>query len=234
MRIHLPLLLACVAATPVLAEVPPAQLHVGGSAQVTAKPDRVQIDVGVSSRAPRSQDAAAQNAHQVEAVLAAVRQVAGAGAQLRTVNYSLNPDYQYHPSGTPPTLLGYSASNVVRVTLDDLDRAGPVIDAATRAGANQVQGIQFMLRDPEAVRGQALREAAARARASADLLAGALGLKVVRVLDVADNSARGGGPGPVFMARAAAAPMAEYKTPVEAGTLDVNADVALTVEVAPR
>src|SRR5499427_3483576 len=229
----LPAVLACMALAPALAQQPPvSSIRVTGDARVTAKPDRVQIDIGVTTRAAKSQDAASQNAQQVAAVLAGVRKAAGPAADLKTVSYALNPNYQYHPNGAEPTLEGYTAVNVVRATLDELAKMGAVIDAATQAGANHVQGIQFTLRDQDSVRAQALREAALRARGEADVLAAALGLKVLRVLTVEENSPRvapirvyGGAP----RAMAAAAPA----TPVEAGTLDVTAEVTLSVEVSP-
>ena len=229
----LPTVLACAVPATVLAQQPPvSSIRVTGDGRVTAKPDRVQIDIGVTSRAAQSQDAAAQNARQVDAVLAAVRKTAGPTAVLKTISYSLNPNYQYHPNGGEPTLQGYTAVNVVQVTLDELGKIGAVIDAATQSGANRVEGIQFTLRDQDAVRAEALREAASRARAEADVLAAALGLKVLRVLTVEEQSPRvvpvrvyGGAP----RAMATAAPA----TPVEAGTLEVTADVTLSVEVGP-
>ena len=229
----LPTVLACAVPATVLAQQPPvSSIRVTGDARVTAKPDRVQIDIGVTTRAQQSQVAAAQNARQVDAVLAAVRKTAGPTAVLKTISYSLNPNYQYHPNGGEPTLQGYTAVNVVQVTLDELGKIGAVIDAATQSGANRVEGIQFTLRDQDAVRAEALREAASRARAEADVLAAALGLKVLRVLTVEEQSPRvvpvrvyGGAP----RAMATAAPA----TPVEAGTLEVTADVTLSVEVGP-
>ena len=226
-------LLACGALGPAFAQQAlVSSIRVTGDARVTAKPDRVQIEIGVTTRAAQSQEAAAQNARQVDGMLTAVRKVAGPTAVLKTISYSLNPNYQYHPNGGEPTIDGYTALNVVQVTLDDLGKIGAVIDAATQAGANHVQGIQFTLRDQDAVRAQALREAVLRARGEADVLAAALGLKVLRVLTVEENSPRivpvrvyGG----ATRVTAAAAPA----TPVEAGTLDVTADVTLSVEVSP-
>ncbi len=209
-----------------------SSIRVTGEARVSARPDRVQIDVGVSTQAQLSQEAAAKNARQADAVLGALRAAAGSGAQVKTASYSLSPNYQYHPGGGEPTITGYTATNVVQVTLDDLAKIGDVIDAATHAGANRVQGIQFMLRDQDAVRAQALREAATRARGEAEVLAGALNLKILRVLTVEEMSPR------VMPVRAyagvARAAAAEVATPVEPGTLDINADVTLTVEVGPR
>jgi uncharacterized protein len=223
--------LAAVACVPVHAQQPPlSSIRVTGDAKVTVQPDRAQVDIGINTRAQRSQDAATQNARAVEAMLDAVRKAVPA-AMLKTISYSLNPNYEYHVSGGEPTINGYTAVNVVRVTLDDLAKLGAVIDSAAQAGANHVQGIQFTLRDPDTVRAQALREAALRARAEADVLAQALGLKVLRVLTVEENSPR---ITPLFhpLARAAALSSAPA-TPVEAGTLDVAADVTLTVEVGP-
>jgi uncharacterized protein YggE len=210
-----------------------SSIRVTGDARVSARPDRVQIDLGVQTQAPLSQDAANSNARSLDAVLAAVRKAAGPSGQLKTVSYSLSPNYQYHSSGGEPTITGYTALNVVQVTLDDLGRIGDVIDAATRAGANRVQGIQFTLRDQDAVRAEALREAATRARAEAEVLAGALNLKVLRVLTVEEASPQ------IIPVRAhmavarTAASAAEVATPVEAGTLELSANVTLTVEVGP-
>jgi len=235
MRHWLLTVLACSAAATALAQQPPvSSIRVTGDARVTAKPDRVQIDIGVTTRAALSQDAAAQNAREVDAVLAGVRKVGGPTATLRTISYALNPNYRYHPKEGEPTIDGYTALNVVQVTLDDLGKIGAVIDAATQAGANRIQGIQFTLRDQDAVRAQALREAATRARAEVDVLAAALGVKVLRILSVEESSPRlmpvrvYNGAASRGMAADAAAP-----TPVEAGTLDVTADVTLSVEVGP-
>jgi uncharacterized protein YggE len=232
MRALLLAVLACAACSAALADpAPVSSIRVSAEAKVTVKPDRVQIEIGVSTRATQSQEAAAQNARQVEAMLAAVHKAVPA-AVLKTISYSLNPNYDYHVSGGEPTVTGYTAMNVVQVTLDDLEKIGGVIDAAAQAGANHVQGIQFTLRDQDAARAQALREAAVRARAQADVLAAALGVKVVRVLSAEENSL---GFTPIVrpMAGRAAMSSAAVATPVEAGTLDVAAEVTLSVEVSP-
>src|SRR3984893_15071840 len=113
MRCLVSVILACaVAAAPARAQqtplLPVSSIRVTGDARVTAKPDRVQIDIGVTTRAAHSQDAASQNARQVDAVLAAVRKATGPAAVLKTVSYSLNPTYQYHSNSEEPTIPGYS------------------------------------------------------------------------------------------------------------------------------
>ena len=88
--------LACAMLTPALAQQPPvSSIRVSGDAQVAAKPDRVQIDIGVTTRAEKSADAAAENARETDAVLTALKKAGGSTAVLKTVNYSLS-----RPTGT--------------------------------------------------------------------------------------------------------------------------------------
>lgn len=212
---------------------PPATLQVTGQAQVAEAPDRVYIDIGVTTQAQKSQAAASENAKRLADVIAALKRAAGTGAQLTTTEYSVAPRYTYPRNGGAPTVVGYTASNVVRVRLDDLGRVGRVIDAATDAGSNNIRDIRFALRDEQGPRSEALREAARNARQDADALAGALGLRVVRVLAVGEQGPEAR-PVPIYaqaMAAVRAAPA--VPTPVEAGTIDVSATVTLTVEVAP-
>lgn len=209
----------------------PATIQVTGQAAVSETPDRVYIDIGVTTQARKSEAAAAQNATRLAEVITAVKGAAGPGAQLTTTEYSVNPDYNYPREGGTPSLVGYTVSNVVRVRLDDLRKIGPVIDAATQAGSNNVRDIRFALRDEAAPRSEALREAALNARRDAEALAGALGLRVVRVLAVDDEG--GGVRQPLVYGQAMKMAVAAAPTPVQAGTLDVNATINLTVEVVP-
>jgi uncharacterized protein YggE len=212
---------------------PISTIQVSASAVVSAKPDRAEVDIGVVTQAAQSREAAASNASQSNAVLAALRKVLPEHADIRTVSYALTPNYRYQ-NGSEPTLTGYTATNLVRVTVDDLDKVGVVLDAASQSGANRIQDIRFILRDPQSVRLSALREAAAKARTEAETLAGALGVRVVRVMSVESDDSSNRVPVRHIMMSAARAQSAVEPTPVEAGTLDVSADVKLTVEIGAQ
>jgi hypothetical protein len=204
-----------------------------GEAVIQAKPDLARIDFGVTSQAATAQAAATQNAKQLEAVLAALRKALGPGTEIKTVSYSLHPDYRYPKEGGKPQIVGYTATNTVQASTPDLEGVGGLIDAATQAGATNVQRLQFTLKDEQAVRAQALAEASKKARGNAEAIAKALGLKVVGVL----SAEAGGGPVvPVqreYMAMAASMRGADAApTPIEAGTLEIRASVNLVLEVA--
>jgi uncharacterized protein len=213
--------------------LPPAHLTVTGEARVSQAPDRVYIDLGVTTQAQRSQAATTQNAARISAVLAAVRRVSGPSVQLTTTDYSVSPSLRYPRGGGAPTIVGYTASNVLQVRLDDLARIGRVIDAATQAGANDVRDIRFALRDEQAARSEALRKAAVNARRDAGALIGALDLRLVRIVSVSEQSPEVAAVPIYAQVTAARMAAAAPATPVQAGTLDVDATVTLTVEVAP-
>ncbi len=206
-------------------------IRVGGEATIAAKPDQAELDLGVVSQAATGHAAAAQNAQKLDAVLAQLRKVLGSGAEIKTLSYSLTPNYRYPKEGGQPSISGYTAGNVVEVKTGDLSQVGKLIDVATQSGANTVQSLRFTLKDEQPVLSQALRQAAVKARAKADALASALGVKIVRVLQVDE----GGQPiRPMFaeaMTMRAGAESAP-PTPVEPGTLEVRATVTLTVEIA--
>jgi uncharacterized protein len=241
MKIFFAAFLACVVTQVNAQQIasPLSSIRVTGEAVVTAKPERAQIDVGVLTQEKQSQAAATQNAKQLDAVTVALHKLLGNDADIKTINYSLSPEYQYRPLGGKPAVSSYTAVNVVRVTVDDLDKVGPVIDAATQAGANHIESVQFTVRDPQALRSEALRQAATKARASADALASALNLKIVRVLSVAESRDADIPPGDLIAAlgRAPDGPgpgPAPEPTPVQPGSFSVTASVTLTVEVSSR
>src|SRR5688500_5534741 len=138
----------------------PPSIRTTGEATVTARPDRAQIDVGVVTQADTSQNAVSQNAQKLESTLARLRQLLGANADIKTISYNVTPNYRYPKEGGEPTIAGYTATNIVRVTLDDLTKVGNVIDTASQAGSNRIQNLRFMLKDEGPVQAQALREAA--------------------------------------------------------------------------
>jgi uncharacterized protein len=210
-------------------KTPRPTIRVSGEATVTAKPDQAEINIGVVTQASTGQAAATQNAQKQDAVLSELRKVLGVTADIKTISYSLSPNYRYPKEGGQPTIAGYTASNIVQVKTNDLAQVGKVIDIATQSGANTIQSLRFTLKDEQGVRSQALREAAIKARAKADALASALGLKIVRVLHVAE----GGVSMPIpINSRAFSAEANVAQTPVEPGTIDVHATVTLTVEIA--
>jgi uncharacterized protein len=220
-----------VTAQPPAQRLPPV-VRAGGEATVNATPDQAEVSIGVTNQQKTAQAAASENANRTTAVVNGVKALIGHGDEVKTQQYSVNPAYSYPKPGGSPVIDGYNANNTVHVTLHDLGLVGKVIDAAMQAGATNVNGVSFTLKNDEAVRQQALALAAQKARSNAEAIAKALGLRVVGVLEAQSGQAAAVQPlyKPMMMAPRA---MAAEPTPIESGSVSVEATVTITLEVAP-
>jgi uncharacterized protein YggE len=201
-------------------------VQAAGSATVSAAADQAMIDATVSTVGVSAQDAATKNATQVTALLAALGQLLGSGANLTTVNYYISPNYQNTPAGGT-TINGYTANSTVAMTLNVISLAGPAIDTAVANGATSVGGINFSLKDPDTPHRQALGLATAQALAHANAMATGAGHTVGAVLSVQEGT-----PAQVVVpVGIAAGASAATTTPVQPGLIQIQANVTLTAEL---
>ena len=209
----------------------PPSVTVTGEGIVTAEPDVAEIEIGVVTEAKAAPQASKENAAKLAKVIAEVKKLLGPGDEIKTIGYSLNPNYRYPREGGKPELTGYTATNVVRVRTGALSGVGSLIDIATQSGANRIQRLVFTLKDEDAAKREALRNAAAKAKSKAEDVARALGLKIARVLSVSEGEQAFR---PVMRELRAGAVMAQEAapTPVEAGTIQIRSTVTLTAELA--
>ncbi len=191
---------------------------VSGTGRVAVRPDQAVVTAGVQTRAATAQQAQDQNNRLMQAVIDAIKALKIPDRDVQTSGISLYPIMEQGQ-----TVTGYSASNNVTVTVENVDQVGAVLDAAVRAGANQATGIRFGLKDATAARNKALAAAAADARSKADALATALGLQISGILSVSEQSTGG----PIVVGPRPAAAAAAESVPVEPGELDVTAEVTI-------
>lgn len=216
------------------------RLMVTGESDSKATPDTAVVVLSVVTQNTRALEAQQQNARKSDAVIQAIKQAAGANPEVKTSDYSLEPQRDWW--GGMPRIKGYEARNSVTVTTDALDNVGAILDAATQAGANSVETVRFILREGKEARGRALGEAGKQAMAKAEAMAQAMGGRIVRVVEERE----GGFPAPAPTHSEATYGLPDYAsansnantdvrglraTPLEAGTLSVRSQVFLVVEV---
>lgn len=233
MRIPLMLTLcAAAAASPAAAQQGiPAEtlLTVSANGEVRRVPDVAMISAGVVTDAAEASIALTDNSTRMARVVAALKKAGIAARDIQTSNLSLNPRYDY-PERESPRLIGYQASNTVSVKLRELQRAGDVIDALVREGANQVNGPAFSLDKPEEANDEARLDAMKKARARADLYARAAGMSVGRIVSISE----GGGyqpPYPMPKVAMMRAEVADASPPVSPGELGMNVNVTVVFEL---
>lgn len=206
-------------------------LNLSAYGETKVAPDMATITLGVMTEGKTAAEAMQANATRMNAVVASLRKAGIPDKDIQTSNLNLNPQYRYQEN-QPPVLVGYQASNNVTVTVNDLKRLGPAVDATVNAGANQVHGISFGLSDPTAAE-NAAREAAVKALAAkADLYAKATGYRISRLVSLSEGGGYAPQPPMPMVAYAAKREMADAGTSISAGEMRVRIDISGLYELA--
>ena len=205
-------------------------ITVNGTGKITATPTIARISVGVLTEGGK--DIAVtqtQNSTKMNGLIAELKSLGIAAADVQTTNYSIYPRYEYTDGKS--TLIGYTVSQNVNVKVRDLEKVSAVFEKAGAQGANQVNGPDFTIDDPESLQADARAKAIEDAKMKAAALSGSLGVHVVRVVSYGESDAGG----PVLFEKryalsdgiggGATAPQ------IESGSLDVVANVSVTYEI---
>jgi uncharacterized protein len=214
------------------AEIVP-MLSVSGTGEARVAPDEATVRLGVVTQAPTARAAQEEANRTAGAVLEAVRKLGIQAEDIQTSGLSLSPLYSQGRPGAEeqaPRITGYQANNTVTIRVEDLAKVGPVIDAGLGAGANNLEGVAFGLRNDEAARAAALTDAVREARAKAEALAKALKVQLVGILEVAEGGVSISPP-PYPKGRFAVAELS-VDTPVSAGQVGVEASVTIRYRIA--
>lgn len=195
-----------------------------GTVKVT--PDVAYTTVGVVTQKKKMQDAQSANRELMNAVVTALKEAGLTDDDIRTVNYSVYPVYDY--SGDTSRIASFEVNNTVELTIKDIDKVGEILDAAATAGANTSYSVRFDILDKDPAYKQALTTAMESARAKADTLAAAGGFSIKGVMSVSEGYTNTTVYKEYPMAAEASMDSGTY---VSAGDLDVTATVSVVFEI---
>jgi uncharacterized protein YggE len=213
---------AALAAPAAHAAATPRSITVNGSGMVSTTPDQADFTFGVTTNGGTATAALSANARLMNRVIAALKAQGVAAADIQTAEVSLSPNR----NANGDKILNYTASNSVTARVHPLSKAGPVVDAAVAAGANEISGPSLTSSDARVLSQRALKVAVADARSRASAIAAGAGVRLGRVLTVTETTSS-----PIPLEAKAAASVAPG-TPVEAGTVQIEADVTVTYAIA--
>ena len=215
------------ASTPALAQGE-GRIRVIGRAVVEVVPDYVTVRIGVSNRASSPTAALDQNSATARKVVEFAKASGIQERDIQTDAVNLSPLFKTvrDPSGTTrqePD--GYTASNIVRVKLSELPKLGAFMRQALDQGANNINGVQFGLSNYESAlddaRTRAVEDAVRQAQRLAEAAKVKLG-KIQEILSPPRSQVVAEGMADMPLRRAVRAPV-----PVEAGSLQINAEVEI-------
>jgi uncharacterized protein len=127
-------------------------------------------------------------------------------------------------------VVGYQVSNIVTVTIKDVKKAGPVIDAAAGVAGDaiRIQSLGFGLSDSCEPLKRARIRAVEDARAQAEQYAAAAGVKVGPLRTITSTSSFNT---PIIYQNVARVASADSGVPLEAGSAQVIAEVDLIFDL---
>lgn len=216
-------LIACfAAASPSKADDMKRTVTVSATASVEVAPDAASVTSGVVSDADTARAALDANSKSMSNLIDGLKAAGIDEKDIQTSNFSIHPRYDNHRNEGPPKLVGYRVENSVNVLVRELPKLGEVLDLMVSLGANQMQGMNFIVSNAETLKDDARSEAIANALRRAKLYATAAGAEVGEVVSISEEMPEGG-PRPMYRAAKMAAAV-----PVEPGQQSLEARVTVT------
>lgn len=206
-------------------------LSITGKGETITIPDSAYINIAVESTAETASGAVKNNAEKTNKVMEVIKAGLGKDDKVSTAGYSLSPVYEYNNETKKSEFRGYRAANRIMVETKNLNDLGKLIDSVAQAGSNRIDSLTFDTTERESYKKRALTMAVEDAKATAETVAKAAGVRIVKILSITPSSDI---PMPIYggyelrgkMALAEASP-----TPIEPGELTVNASVNMVFEI---
>jgi uncharacterized protein YggE len=216
-------------------------ITVTGNGEATMAPDIANVTFTVQNTAATVAAAQSKTTEQANAAIDYVQKQGIAEKDVRTLSYTINPQYEYprpcasgelcpayYPSS--PKITGYQVSETIQVKVRDLDSVGTLLGGLGDLGVQNVSGPDFALDDPTAGNDAARADAIAKAKAQAATLASQLGVRLGKIVNFSESSgyypyayaAKSGG-----MTMDSAAPAPNLPT----GENTYNSTVSITYEI---
>jgi uncharacterized protein YggE len=199
-------------------------ISVSASGKISQVPDIARVSLGVTVTKPTVKSARSAAAARMNDIIAAVKALGVAEADIQTTGLNLYPQYA---NGSSTKIVGYTIGNQVQITVRDLDKADDVFDTATAKGATEVNGISFDIADPAKALNDARVAAIAAAQTSAAAMASAAHVTLGAVVSITDTSPTS----PIVYGRLGAFAAADAATPIQPGSQDVAATVTVVFSI---
>lgn len=214
-------------------DVPKNTISMSAEGKVNAVPDLATINLGVVTQATTAQKAQSDNITKVNAVVDFVKKQGVDAKDIATTQMSVYPQYDY--SNGRNTITGYQASQTINVKVRGIDKSteqiGKIIDGATGAGVNEIQGVYMSFDDPDNLRQEARKMAIDKAKQKAQELAEQAGLRLGKIVSISEGASYYP-PTPIpYAANEAFGRGGADMAKVEPGSQDITASITVIFEV---
>lgn len=166
----------------------PRTVAVSGQGEIQAEPDLAHVTLGVEARKPKLEEARAEVARTIDAVLKLTRDLKIDQTLVRSTRINVQPEYNWDANARERNLIGYYVSRQVEIELRDLEKLGQLLERATDLGVNQLGDPRLDSSKRRDLERQALAKAVEDARANAEAVAKTAGARLGPVRTISANS----------------------------------------------
>jgi uncharacterized protein len=206
-------------------------LSLTGTASTMVKPDKVTVYLGVETTNKTADAALAANSKIMNKVIDALKATGVKDNETSTSSFSISPNYNYsQQSSTASRITGFTVSNTIQIESTNINNTSKWIDAAIAAGTNTVDRIDFALSDKklEETKNSLIKQAMQDARAKADIVASAAGVRVAGIRSINLNElAIQPPPAPIPLAKQSLAASEARPTPIISGQEKITTNIGI-------
>lgn len=165
-------------------------ITVSGEGRATVPPDVARVSFSVENTAATVAAAQAATTEQANAALEFVKGQGIADKDVKTLAYTISPQYSYRCEICPTTgkITGYQVSEMVQVTIHNLERVGALLEGLGRLQVQNVSGPNFALDDSTAGQDAARADAIGKAKEQAQRIARELGVRLGKITNFSEFS----------------------------------------------
>lgn len=206
-----------------------SELAVVGVGKVDVIPDTATIDLGIAVSNAPSVDEAQKGLEKINNnIINELIKLNIAKEDIKTSNYSITPNYSYD-QGNQNKIVGYNGNVTIAVMVRTVNRVGIIIQESTKAGANQVNGTNYSVKNPDRFRQEAREKAISNARLQAQKLAQSLGIRLGKISNIVESTPNS--VGPIYAEKTMGIGSAVGAPPImEPGTQTITSEVTLYFE----
>ena len=168
-------------------EVSGHEIAVTGAAIAQVKPQYATIQITISSMSRKASEATEKTAKKHKRIVQALQDVEMLDIQTQT--FRVEPKFNRDDRKKNAEFLGYRAEHNLLVSMRDIRLVGEVVDAAMKAGANNVGSVRFHAEVTDSLQEAVLAVAVSQARGRAEAIAAAAGGHLGELIELSTRDA---------------------------------------------
>lgn len=223
-------------------------ISVSGDGDAYAKPDMATLDFSIQAES-KDQKVAADNVNTtMKKMIEALKAGGISESDIKTTNYSLNPQYDYVQMPCEPTksisgmgcipgkqvLRGYQVNQRIQISVkgQNFDKVANYVDIVTKNGATDIGQLDFKVEHPEKLQAEAREKAIKEAKQKAEVLADQLGVELVRITGFYEGNSNPEYNGRAMLMNAKMDMVAGSAPTIPTGQNQYKSNVSITYEIA--